>query len=165
MKLIPLTQGKFAKVDDEDFEWLSQWKWYFDHGYAARKNRGEKKIYLHRLILQFPDGRSTDHADGDRLNNCRENLRDCSQHENSGNSNLHKDSSSGYKGVSFDKRRKKWEAYITDNYKKKHIGFFDFPEIAARAYDEAAIKYFGEFARLNFGEKNQQEESCQLTHF
>lgn len=156
MKEIKLTKGKFALVDDDDFEWLSQWNWYFiDGGYAARstmkgkKNGGEKKMYyMHRQILNPPVGFLVDHIDGNRLNNQRYNLRACLPSGNSRNRKLRCDNTSGYKGVLATANR--WRATIGINGKSHHIGVFDNIIDAARAYDKKAREVFGEFAKLNF---------------
>jgi hypothetical protein len=150
-KSIPLTQGKFALVDDEDFEEINKHKWYYvkrGGGYAARKVCGVN-FYMHRFILNTPNGMETDHVNGDSLNNTRCNLRICTHSQNLKNQRL-SINKNRYKGVSFASREKKWRTTIGVNMKKIHIGYFDDAELAARAYDEAAKKYFGEFARLNF---------------
>lgn len=153
MKLIPLTKGKFANVDDEDYEWLNQWTWCIRNGYASRTYKLSGKdysIYMHRLIANTPLGMETDHIDRNKLNNQRINLRKCSATENLQNSRKHKDNKSGYKGVSYHNQCGKWTARIKANGIYKHIGLFANPEEAAHAYDEAARKYYGEFARTNF---------------
>ena len=153
MKEIQLTQGKVALVDDEDFEWLNQWRWlYVSVGYAARMSGTEKRkmIYMHTMILNTPKGMEGDHINADKLDNRRLNLRNCSHAENNQNNRLRSNNTSGYKGVSRTKSGLKWRAYIKYNYKRKHLGEFDNIEDAARAYDAEAIKLFGEFAHSNF---------------
>jgi len=154
MKQIPLTQGKFAIVDDEDFEFLSQWKWHITtNGYAVRRQKiGEKiaNIWMHRVIAKTPDGLVTDHIDCDKLNNQKANLRCCSKQGNAVNSSKYnKPCSSRYKGVSKMKGRNKWEAYICVDGKKSNIGYFLSEEDAAQAYNSFAIKEYGSFAQLN----------------
>lgn len=157
MKHIPLTQGKFAIVDDEDFDWLSQWKWCFNQGYAARTqnigtfNGKEKKIgiQMHRLILGTPNGVETDHHDGDGLNNQRDNLREATSSQNQMNRASKINSTSLFKGVSWSRHKKRWVAQITINKKVTYIGSFRNEVDAAKAYNEAAIIHYGEFARLN----------------
>lgn len=155
MKRIPLTQGKFALVDDEDYEWLSQWKWCADKGrntYYASRNDNENKrqttIRMHRELCQSEE--DVDHIDGDGLNNQKRNLRSCSSGQNSYNQRKSKNNTSGFKGVSWDKEKKKWAAYINFQRKKIHLGYFEDKIDASKSYDNAAIKYFGEFASLNF---------------
>lgn len=159
MKQIKLTQGKVALVDDEDYEWLSQWKWRIRKGrntfYAdahidtTRKNRN-KSFIMHRLImkLDFDDKRQIDHINGNGLDNRKKNLRICTNQENSFNG-LKKNGLNKYKGVSWSKRMNKYRAYIKVNYKQKHLGSFDNEINAAIAYNNAAKKLHGEFAKLN----------------
>lgn len=147
MKQIPLTQGKFALVDDEDFEFLMQWKWHFERGYSC--NKSEKKIYMHNLINKTPTKMQTDHIDGNKLNNTKENLRTCSASQNSMNSKKIILKTSKYKGVYFFKRDKNWAAKIMLDRKSIFLGHFSLEIDAAKAYNDAAIKYFGKFARLN----------------
>lgn len=155
MKLIPLTRGKFAKVDDDDFEYLNQWKWYCDRkGYACRAGGIEIKrntIRMHREIIKTPKGMLTDHIDRDRLNNCKSNLRICLFSGNSANTGLTKNNTTGYKGIAFmGGKVNKWKARIKFNCKLYHIGCFKTKEEAAMAYDKKAKELFGEFACLNF---------------
>jgi len=153
-KTIPLTQGKVTLVDDEDFEWLNQWKWYHDKGYAAREtaSRGKpqrKRIAMHRLIVDPPPGMETDHRNGDGLDNRRCNLRTCTHKQNSANSGKSASASSRYKGVSWHRQNRKWQSFIGVNGRRKYLGCFRSEEQAARAYNRAALILFGEFARLN----------------
>ena len=161
MKEIPLTQGKVALVDDDDFEWLSQFKWYavkFGRTFyavrqAPRVNGKQRTIWMHREVLGLkPGDPRVDHRDGDGLNNQRMNLREATHRQNMMNSRG-RSGSSRFKGVDWDKRAKKWRARISVNGKKKHLGYFIDEEEAARAYDEKAKKIFGEFARVNFEKK------------
>ena len=153
MKEIQLTQGKVTQVDDADFTWLSQWKWHYDQGYAVRttpKLFGKQKIvYMHREIMQSPTGTVTDHVRvGDTLNNQRYNLRVCSSTENSRNRKMPINNTSGYKGVT--QCGKKWKAKIVVDRKSIYLGLFSTKLEAAQVYDEAAKKYHGGFAGLNF---------------
>jgi len=109
---------------------------------------------LHSSIIQLsgqivPINCKIDHKDQDKLNNLESNLRICTQAQNAQNSKLRSDSTSGWTGVSLFKHNRKYEAHITLNGKKKHIGYFKLAEDAARAYNTAALKYFGEFEVLN----------------
>jgi len=157
---VPLTQGKYAIVDKEDFERLSKCKWQFDHGYAVRshyigphptkKGQDEKrKVYMHREVVGATKGQTTDHKDGDRLDNRSANLRLCSELQNHQNQRKRSDNKSGYKGVSWSKKARKWEAYITVDKKRKYLGLFDRLYQAAEKYNTAAKVYFGEYANLN----------------
>lgn len=160
MKKIPLTQGKFAIVDDEDYERIvAMGSWHFNNGYASSSlaykkpngKWGKKTLYMHRAImhLDFLDKRLIDHINHDRLDNRRKNLRICSHLQNIRNSKKQKNNTSGYKGVSFNKNSQKFRAQIRFNNKNMCIGSFECPKEAAKAYNEAALKYHGEFANLN----------------
>lgn len=155
MKEIQLTQDKMAIVDDEDFEWLSKYKWHYQNKGYAERNRSihlgkHKTILMHREILQVPDGMESDHINGNRLDNRRANLRICTRGENGKNLRKHVDNTSGFKGVSWHKRAKKWIAQITINYKYVYLGLFDDKQVAACAYDKATCKLHREFACTNF---------------
>ncbi len=158
-KQIPLTQGKFAIVDSEDFKRLNQWKWYFNAGYALRgqRNFGCKgncvKIYMHRLIAETPEGMQTDHINGDRLDNRKCNLRAATISQNIMNQKPQIGCSSKFKGVFWNNRINKWQCQIKSNKKYKYIGVFDSEDNAAKAYNNAAMELHGEFARLNIVEE------------
>ena len=152
-KELPLTQGRVAIVDDEDFERLSQYRWRYNV-YAKRSlpraaGQPQKAMYLHREIMQPPAGMEVDHINGDRLDNRRSNLRVCTRAENQANRKAQA-GSSRYKGVSLWKRHKRYAAGLSVDGKWQHLGWFDDEVAAARAYDEAAVRYRGEFARTNF---------------
>ncbi len=156
-KSIPLTQNRFAVVDDQDFEWLNQWKWFYHAGYAVRNitvgKKKQKMIWMHRQILDIPDGVEGDHKDRDTLNNQRFNLRPATHSENCKNRKIRSDNKSGFIGVHWNKQREKWQSSIKANGKRLHLGFFIEPEKAALAHDEAARKYYGDFSVLNFDER------------
>lgn len=160
MKTISLTQGKVAIVDDQDYEWLNQWKWtaskirgkwYAVRSLGPRKNR--KYILMHRLVHNVLPGMVCDHRNGNSLDNRNQNLRSCTQKDNVHNQSAHKDALSKYKGISCDKsskRRKRWRARIMSDGREKSLGYFDTELEAAKAYDQKAKELFGEFAKLNF---------------
>src|SRR3990167_208372 len=108
MKYIPLTKGKFALVNDEDFEYLNQWKWCYlnnPNGYAIRAiypNKHQKIIYMHRFLLKAPKSKQVDHINGNSLDNQRLNLRLCYSYQNQSNQIRKKISFSGYKGVTYN---------------------------------------------------------------
>lgn len=158
MKKIPLTQGKFALVDDADFDWLNQWKWCAIKGrstfYAARRatyERGKQKgILMHRVLLGAPVGLDVDHKNGDGLNNQRDNVRVGTPQQNSFNRRRNAKGSSKFKGVCWYPPGRKWAARIRVNQHRFHLGYFSDETLAALAYDAAAKENFGDFARLNF---------------
>jgi|SRR3989304_10592370 len=153
MKTIKLTQGKVALIDDEDFDRINKFKWTADKSkntfYAIRRRFG-KKIYLHRVIINIEKGQIIDHIDGNGLNNQKSNLRICTQSENSMNKKKKTGNIGKFKGVHWNEERKKWKVEIKKKEKRIFLGRFDNQYEAAIAYDQAAIKYFGNFARLNF---------------
>jgi len=162
IRLIPLGDGFYAYVDAADYEWLNQWTWYMHSGgYGARKGR-RKTILMHREIMEPPDGMLVDHIDANKANNCRSNLRICNHLENQRNKRKESRSYSQYKGVFYDKRSDKWYAKYRYGGKYHWLGHFDDEVDAARAYDRAAVQYFGEFARLNFPEEWPPERRAQL---
>ena len=161
MKEIPLTKGQVARVDDEDFEYLSQFNWnaheegktcYAYRGIANGKKR-RTNIKMHREIMKVTKGIEVDHVDGDGLNNCRSNLRLCTHQQNHFNTSSRRNSSSKYKGVIWDKSRGKWQAKIKHGGKTVHLGRFASEDTAATAYNRAAMEFYGEFARLNIIEE------------
>lgn len=171
MKLIPLSQGLFSQVDDEDFERLNKYKWSAsrtgDTFYAIRnngygKNQQRKMIIMHREIMDFPSSK-IDHHDRNGLNNQKENLRICNNSQNLCNSKLHKNSTTGFRGVSFYKRTGKYRACICKNNNQHHLGYYITPEGAARSYNAAASKLHGEFAQLNFCHSNAQPHNKEMS--
>lgn len=167
MKLIPLSQtgknkGKyFAQVDDEDYEWIIQWKWSVikrkeEHKamYASRCDysfKPKKIIQMHRLIMGVSDfSIEPDHIDHNGLNNQRSNLRKSTDQQNSFNARKRSNTSSIYKGGCYLKKDKMWQGRITLNGKRYFLGVHKNEIDAAIAYDEKAKELFGEFACLNF---------------
>lgn len=159
MKKIPLTQSKFALIDDDDFEKASKFKWcayrassgafYAHRGCWNRKIGKQTSVYLARFIMNAPKGILVDHINHDTLDNRKANLRLCDRAGNRSNSKLNKINSSGLKGVWFRKSTGNWLVQIQHNKRKRHVGVFPTAKIAAKAYDKAAKLLHGEFACTN----------------
>ncbi len=162
---IPLTQGRFAKVDPALYPWLAQFRWHVktaSHAlYAVRtvQNNGRShRILMHRMIMNTPDHLVCDHVNHDGLDNRVPNLRNCTTAQN--NANRRKRTprpgspppTSQYLGVAWDPRRQKWIAYIKKNGKQKTLGLFTHEIEAAQAHDTAARQLQGPYAHLNFPE-------------
>lgn len=155
MKEIQLTRGKTVLVDDEDFDYLSQFKWVYNGNYATMNvqigYKKQKVVRMHRMLMNAPDNMQVDHIDNNKLNNQKNNLRVCTSAENRRNTPRHKNNKSGYKGVCLNRHKTGWVSTIVYKGKKYKLGNnFKSPEEAAKAYDIAALKYHGEFANLNF---------------
>ncbi|MBW8039596.1 MAG: hypothetical protein FVQ85_06310 [Planctomycetes bacterium] len=154
-RYIPLTQGRFAVVDADDYERLIKHKWSCQKSknncYASRAY-GYTRISMHRVIMKAPKGLQVDHIDGNGLNNRKSNLRLCTHAENVHNSRPMRNVSSKYKGVCWHKDKKKWCVSITKSDRRSYLGHFDDEIVAAREYDKKAKELFGEFAYLNFAE-------------
>lgn len=157
MKEILLTQGKRTLIDDDDLERVAKLNWYawysgydwYACSYTIREGK-RVQVYLHRFILDVWDKRSIDHINRNGLDNQKLNLRACTQTENLANTPKYANNSSGYKGVSWSKGAKKWEAYVTCNKQRHYLGLFNEAEVAARVRDAKAKELLGEFAVLNF---------------
>jgi len=139
-------------------EQIEKFKWFLKDGYVecnwCNENNKWQKMKLHQAIIYLSgqiieNNQEIDHKDTNRLNNLEDNLRICTKAQNSHNQKIKSNNTSGYKGVTFHKRNKKYQAQIVINNKQKHLGTFKEIEDAARAYNAAAIKYHGEFAVLN----------------
>jgi hypothetical protein len=151
MKTIPLTQGKVAIVDDEDFELLNQWKWnaYKNNNtfYARRRIPGtNKKITMHRQIADAPAGVLVDHKNGNGLDNQRSNLRKASKQQNGMNRRIGKNNKSGIVGVRIAPSNK-WMSDIRIDGKLIHLGSFKKKSQAVKARKQAEERMFGEYSR------------------
>lgn len=157
MKEIKLTRGKTTLVDDEDFEFLNQWKWQA-HGcrgilYARRRQKNNdgshSVIHMHKEVMKV-SGTNTiiDHKDRNSLNNQKANLRTCNTSQNTANSRKRLGCTSKHRGVA-KYRDGKWRAYAAKNGKMIHLGYFEDESDAAKKYNEVALKLHGEFANLN----------------
>lgn len=147
--------GKFMLVDNEDFESINGYKWSVTKtGYAQAHipNTGcaGKPVLAHTLIMNTPKGLEVDHINGNKLDNRKSKLRIVTKQQNYQNQGKRLGCYSKYKGVSWNKRSKKWLAYICLNYKLIHLGYFSDEIEAGKAYDTKAKELFGEFAKLNF---------------
>lgn len=158
MKLITLTQGYSAMVDDADFEWLNQWKWCAmvvrRTVYAVRSARNAAgkldTIRMHRQILGLTDPTIFgEHEDGNGLNNTRKNLRPCTPAQNTMNRGSEVNSSSRFRGVSINVDGKTWRSGIRIDGRTRYFGTFENEEDAARQFNHLAKIYHGSFARYN----------------
>jgi hypothetical protein len=156
--LIPLTRGKSVIVDVEDYHYLNQWKWQCTkHGYAARsisfqkpdKSWSNKTVFMHRVIMQTPEGLFTDHADENKLNNRKGNLRICTRSENQYNKLLRVDNKSGRKGINWIKKTSMWVVRVQANKKRQIFGYFKDLEEAKIAHSKAVRLLHGEFAKVD----------------
>lgn len=155
---VPLTRGQVALVDDDD-AWVLRHRWHAlrrsdGRGFYAARNlprpaRGT--VYLHRVLMEAPAGVEVDHVSGDGLDCRKANLRLATHRDNAANTQRVVVARSGFKGVR-QTAAGRWRAYIKNHGRQLHLGHFDSPEEAARAYDEAAVRLFGQFARPNFAE-------------
>lgn len=155
MKEIPLTQGFVALVDDEDYEELAKHKWtsavrkYTVYAVRYTMESGVRSvIYMHRVITNAVPGMKVDHKNGNGLDNQRHNIRECNDKQNQQNRYPSGGCSSTHKGVCWQINRHTWNAYITINHRRIHLGVFACEGEAANAYALAATHFFGEFANV-----------------
>ena len=154
MKTIPLTQGYFTKVDDDDYEKFAIYRWYADSSRKSEiravrsiNNKGKIiRVTLSRVIMNVSKEMKVDHINHDTLDNRKSNLRICTQAQNTRNRKKPNTNRSGYKGVCWVKNDRKWKSSVGSYY----LGLFENKIDAAKAYDKKAKELFGEFAVLNF---------------
>lgn len=155
---IELSRGLKTIVDADVYEWASKRNWYAGKskgGFYAISDepmingRRGKKVLLHREVIGAKPGQMVDHINGNPLDNRKANLRFCDHSTNSMNTKRRADNTSGYRGVTWHSRGKKWLAQLVAGGKHYSIGLFSSKEDAARAYNVYALKHHGEFARLN----------------
>lgn len=159
MREIQLNNGAVALVDEGDYLLVSGYQWYLTpYGYAitgSRRDDGRQTtLPMHRLIMKPTERIVVDHINGDGLDNRRCNLRLASYSQNGQNRRNQQNNKSGFKGVGWSKRNRKWQAYIQINSRQLHLGYFDNPITAALAYDRASAEHHGEFARPNFSRES-----------
>lgn len=148
--VIHLSNGGFSIVDSDKFDYLNQFRWYKNAaGHIAGTIKGLGEVLLHRVINNTPKGKHTDHKNRCRFDNRRSNLRSCLQSENNQNKSKHPNSTSEFKGVSFDKTNSKWICQLSANGKHYWGGRFKIEVEAAKRFNEMAPKIHGEFAVLN----------------
>ncbi len=152
VKTIPLGDGFYTYVDAADFEWLNQWIWYLQNGYAVRRDKN-RIISMHRAIMQPPEGMVVDHQNRNKLDNTRVNLRVCTPEENARNRSKPRRTSSRFRGVSFSEHQGKYRAEIWYKGERFPCRYFTDEIEAARARDYEAVQVLGEEALLNLPEE------------
>lgn len=167
---IPLTKGKIAIIDAEDFDRVSRLTWHLldqkkNTCYAVANIYTSGKmttLRMHRFILNASPCLSIDHINGDGLDNRKANLRSCTTTENQMNKKPSRRGTSKYKGVFWNNQKNKWQSRISTAGKVIHLGFYQSEVDAAIAYDTAALKYFREFARPNFNSLAAQPQEIAV---
>jgi len=144
-----VTNGKSFVFDRQDSEIVKSYYWTVEKNGYVRTNIKNKNIRLHRLIMDCRSDEVVDHINGDPADCRRKNMRVTTIRKNSYNKKISSRNSTGYKGVSFDRKKKLFGAYINPNGKTKRLGYFEKAEEAAIAYNTAASFYYGDFAKLN----------------
>lgn len=168
MKIITLSNGIPCFVDDEDYPLLSRYVWYMHQNRAGNKYAlvtsnvfNNKYVLMHRLIMHPKHNQVVDHIDGNGLNNCKNNLRNCRSQDN--NHWRAFKSKSGYRGVS-QKDKSRYYAYIQGTEKRENLGFFETAKDAALAYDRRAEQIYGKYAKLNFPNSKEHPYRPRCPH-
>lgn len=136
---IKLTKGKYAIVDKEDYDFLNQWKWYYNSGYAVRGCK--KRILMHRVIMNTPEDKVTDHINRNKLDNRRSNLRIATVSLNNFNTKIRSDNTSGVKGIYWSKEHNKWRPNISVMGKRIYLGLYEKMEDAILIRNEMEKLY------------------------
>jgi hypothetical protein len=161
VKTIPLGNGFYAYVDAGDYEELNRRRWRVFNGYAGRSEKG-KIVYMHRQIMQPPEGMIVDHINRNRLDNTRGNMRNITRSENQANMGKRAGTSSIYKNVVYVKDKGKWVARMVFMGLRISLGYHADEAEAARAYDRMAVALFGDIARVNFPEEWPPERRARV---
>ena len=172
MRTIELTKGFVAVVDEEDYDRLTAYRWQVN-GRQGKQRRcavrnvklssgANQMIYMHREVLQVPASVQVDHINCDALDNRKANLRPATNSQNNANTRIARTNTSGFKGVSWIARIRKWQARIKVLGSARYLGVYANPEDAARVYDSAAREAFGSFARLNFPRVGEQTARWEI---
>lgn len=159
MKILKIRIGKdrFALVDQADYDFIKDYLWYcsankwgaYVQGFPkGQAGNNRKRVSMHRVILNAPKGMCVDHINGNGLDNRRGNIRLCTPAENSYNRKLQHNSTSGHRGVYWHKASRRWRARISYARENISLGYYNNLEDAAKAYKEAAKKYYGEFCPI-----------------
>jgi hypothetical protein len=150
---VPLTRGKVALIDAADAEAVLRYRWHArraPRNYYARTKIGGRQVELHRFLLGEDAGPRTDHRNRNGLDCRRQNLRPATEQQNQANRGPQRNNTSGFKGVGWHRPTRSWRAAIKVLGHDMTLGYFRDVESAAKAYDAAARKHFGEFAWTNF---------------
>lgn len=155
MAYVPLTRGKTAVIDAADAHLVGGVNWcavkFGDTFYAATNRRldGKRRVaYAHRDLMTPPDDMIVDHIDGNGLNCRRSNMRLATRAQNVRNSRRPKHNTSGFKGVSYNRKNQRWQAHIKVDSKSTYLGLYATPEDAYAAYCVASERYHGKYGRI-----------------
>jgi hypothetical protein len=146
MKKIFLPNDKITLVDDSDYDFLNQWKWYItSNGYVARKDKEGRHFRMHRVLMNTPIGMDTDHINRNKLDNRRNNLRICTRSENNINSKTRKDNGSNFTGVCWDNSKNKWRSFINVDKNRIELGYFHLKKEAITIRKNAELRLYKDF--------------------
>lgn len=150
-KIIKSTNGTDIKVNSDTYVWAKYFTWKVNSdGYAVCGKSPDRNMLMHRVITDCPDNMQVDHINGEKLDNTRENLRIVTAHQNSMNRRINSNSNTGYKGVYWHKRDKKFVVVVKFHGKKYFSGRFNNAEEAHEAYMRKSKELFGDYANDGF---------------